>query len=60
MIFNKDIRGNDASGLTYDGWRVLSKIAKTCSSVVLPIDHQYYAYTQVREIIGDRKITFSK
>ena len=34
--------------------------AKTWSSVVLSINHQYYEYTQTHELIGDRKTTFYK
>ena len=60
LICNKDIRVNDASSLTYDGWKMLAKLAKTWSSVVLPIDHQYYKHTQVHELISDRKKAFCK
>ena len=28
--------------------------------MVLPIDHQYYEYTHVHELISDRKTTFCK
>ena len=33
---------------------------KTWNSVVLPINHQHCEYTQVHELIGDRKTTFCK
>ena len=51
---------NDASNLTDDGWKTLTKLAKTLSSLVLPIDHQYYEYIQFHELISDRKIDFCK
>ena len=51
LICIKDIRANDR-------WKTLTNLAKTWSNVVLPIDHQYYEYTQVHELIGDRKTTF--
>ena len=35
-------------------------LAKSWSSVVLPIDHHYYEYMQVHQQIGDRKIVFGK
>ena len=60
FICNKDICANDASSLTNDGWKTLTQLAKTWSSVVLPIDHQYYEDTQFRELIGDRKTAFCK
>ena len=59
-ICNKDIRANDASSLTDDGWKTLTNLAKTWSSVILPTDHQYYEYTQVHELISDIKTTFCK
>ena len=43
-----------------DGWKTLMNLAKTWSSVVLPIDLQYYEYMQVHELIGDRKTNFCK
>ena len=35
-------------------------LAKTWSSVVLPIDNQYCEYRQVHELMCDRKTTFCK
>ena len=46
LICNKDKSANDK------GWKTLTNLAKTWSSVVLPIDHQYY---EVHELIGDKK-----
>ena len=60
LICNKDIRANDASSWTDDGWKTLMNLAKTWSSVILPIYHQYYEYTYVHELIGVRKTTFCK
>ena len=60
LICNKDIRANDESSLTDDGWRTLMNLAKTWSSVVLPIDNQYCEYRQVHELMCDRKTTFCK
>ena len=56
LICNKDIRANDASSLTDGGWKTLTNLAKTWSSVVLPIDHQYCEYTQVRELTAVSKL----
>ena len=60
LICNKDIRANDESSLTDDRWRTLMNLAKTWSSVVLPIDNQYCEYRQVHELMCDRKTTFCK
>ena len=60
LICNSDTRTNDASILRDDGWKTLMKLAKKWSSVVLPIDHQYYWFTQVHEAIGDSKTTLCK
>ena len=60
LICSKDIRANDALSLTDDEWKTLTNLAKTWSSEVLPINRQYYEYTQVYELIVDRKPTFSK
>ena len=60
LICNKDIRTKVASSLTYDGWKALTSLVKTWSSGVLPIDHQYYKYTLVHELIGDREAAFCK
>ena len=49
----KDIRANDASSLTDNKWKTLTNLVTTWSRVVLPINHQYYKYTQ--EQVGDRK-----
>ena len=46
LICNKDKSANDK------WWKTLTNLTKTWSSVVLPIDHQYY---EVHEVIGDRK-----
>ena len=46
LICNKDKSANDK------GWKNLTNLAKTWSSVVLSIDHQYY---EVHELIGDKK-----
>ena len=51
----KDIRANDASSLTDNKWKTLTNLVTTWSRVVLPINHQYYKYTQ--EQVGDRKKT---
>ena len=59
LIYNKDIRGNDAS-LTNGEWKTLTNFVKTWNSVVVPINHQYYEYTQVHELISDRKTAFWK
>ena len=59
-ICNKDIWVNGASSLTDDGWKTLTNLAKTWSSVILPTDHQYYEYTQVHELIVYIKATFCK
>ena len=60
LICNKDIRANDGSNLTDDRWKTLTNLVKTWSSLVLPIDHQYYMYIQLHELISDRKIAFCK
>ena len=60
LICNKNIRANDASSLTDDEWKKLTNLVKTWRSVVLLIDHQYYEYTQVHELIGNRKTAFCK
>ena len=60
LICNKDIRGSDGSSLTSDGWKTVTDLAKKWSSVVLPIDHQYYEYTQVHHRIGGRKTAFGR
>ena len=60
LICNKDIRTKVASSLTYDGWKTLTSLVKTSSSGVLPISHQYYKYTLVHELIGDRDAAFCK
>ena len=44
LICNKDIRANDVSSLTDARWKMLTNLAKTWGSVVLPIYHQYYEY----------------
>ena len=51
LICNKDIRPNDASSMTDDGWKTQTNLAKTWSSMVLPINHQNIEYTQVHERI---------
>ena len=56
---NKDIRANDTSSLTDGGWKTFTKLAKTSSSLVLPIDHQYMSIHRSM-LIGDRKTTFFK
>ena len=43
-----------------DGWKTLANLANTWSSVVLSIDHQYYEYMQVYELIGVRKAALCK
>ena len=58
LICNIDIRANDT--LTDDGWKTLANLANTWSSVVLSIDHQYYEYMQVYELIGVRKAALCK
>ena len=46
--------------LTDGGWKTLTNLAETWNSVVLAIDHQYCEYTQVHELIVDRKTAFCK
>ena len=58
LICNIDVRANDT--LTVDGWKTLANLANTWSSVVLSIDHQYYEYMQVYELIGVRKAALCK
>ena len=60
LISNKDIRVNNASSLMDDGWKTLTNLGKTWSSVVLPINLQCYEYMQVHELIGDSKTNFCK
>ena len=55
---NKDIRANDASSFTEDGWKTLTN--QNHGSVALPNNHQFYEYTHVHELIDDRKTTFCK
>ena len=60
LTSNKGISARDASKLTNGEWKTLTDLAKSWSSVVLPIDHHYYEYMQVHQQIGDRKIVFGK
>ena len=60
LICNKDICANNASSLTDDVWKTLTNLAKTRSSLVLPIDNQYYEYTLVHVIIAESKTAFCK
>ena len=59
LICNKDICANDVSCLTHK-WKTLTNLAKIWSNVVLLIDHKYHKYTQVHELIGDRKAALCK
>ena len=60
LICNKDICVNNASSLTDDAWKTLTNLAKTRSSLILPIDHQYYQYKLVHVIIAESKTAFCK